>query len=348
MISGLSAYSRRLGAKTIANLPFPLRKKLVAPLLTTGLVRGRQNDAESPSLTQPALMLPRLDMMAVALDVNPSVVATIPPAPAAMGSQVEKLVGLLGGRVRNCFGCSDEALAEVLDRVSPSIIIGSVGATVTALGELRKQQPAQFDRARDALRFLVNVDPLGPLSRARLITTERTLDADVTNVFTDAFSFVFMSCPCGAIHPLPHYHLEVVNKQGNPTAGPGRMVVSDRLRSNPPVTRYATPYRVTVYSSPCSFFGQAAGVTCHGRQGEQLHTPAGDVGLLDLEDQLFTHGLFSSYSVRVDQDGWRVAVCPFPGEDVDAGAAAEGLCTRFKLPVEVDLMQASPWGPVAS
>ena len=338
MIPGLAAFSRRLGAKTIANLPFPLRKKLVAPLFARGMVGGRQTEGESAPLTYPALMLPRLDTMAAALEANPAVVVTIPPPPASMGLQVEKLVDLLGGRVRNCFGCSDEALAEDLARVLPSIVIGSAAATVTALCHLRKQQPAQFDRVRDALRFLVNLDPLGPLSRARVIATERAFDADVTNVFTDASSFAFMSCPCGVIHPLPHYHLEVVDQQGNPTAGPGRMVVSDRLRNSPPVKRYATPYRVTVYSSPCSFLGQAAAVTCHGRQGEQLQTPAGAVGLLDLEEQLFTHGLFTSYSVRVDQGDWCLTALPFPGEEVDAGAVAEGLCTRFKLPVNVDLI----------
>ena len=336
MIPGLADFSRRLGAKTISNLPFPLRKRLVVPFIERLMSAPTSRVAgESPPLAIAALLYPRLDSMAVALATNPALVVTIPAAHGSMRQQVENLVGLLGGRIRNCGGAGDAAAASAIARSEPSMIIGPVDGTLRALGLICKEEPARWDSVRDALSFLVNIDPRGPLSGSRVIAIERALDADVLDVFTDAFSFAFMSCPCGATHPPPHYHLEVVDAEGKHTAGPGRMVVADRLRGAPPVNRYTTPFRVTLSSSPCTFFGQAAAVVCHGRQGELLQTPAGTVGLLDLEEQLFTHGLFVRYSVYPEAAEWRVTLEPFADEEVDVRAVQKGLCTRFELPVKV-------------
>jgi len=273
----------------------------------------------------------------LALADNPVVVITVPRSPRSLGIQLERLLALLGGKVENCCGLTDEALADNLAKSGPSMIIGPADEAARALGLIHKQHPAPWNRLKNGLRFVVNVNPAGPLSRARIIATERALDADVLDIFTDGNSFAFASCPCGVTHPLPRYHLEVIDEQGTPSSGPGRMVVSDRLGRDPAVARYPTPFRVTLSSSPCSFFGQTAAVTCHGRQGEQLKTPAGSVGLLDLEEQLFTHGLFVRHSVRVGDTGWHVTVQPFHDEEVDVGAIEKGLCTRFQLPVKVEV-----------
>jgi len=336
LIPGLASFSRRLGARTIANLPFPLRKKLVAPFIERLMNSPPGRTAgELPALSLAVLLYPRLDAMAAALAANSALVVTLPSASVPLERQVEKLAGLLGGRVRSCGGAGGAAAAEAIAETAPAIIIGPLDGTVRALGAIRKRQPARWDSVRDALQFLVNIDPRGPLSGSRAIAIERAFDATVVDVFTDAFSFAFVSCPCGATHPPSHYHLEVVDEEGKHTAGPGRMLVTDRARRAPRVDRYATPFRVTVASSPCVFFGQAAAVACRGRQGELLHTPAGPVGLLELEGQLFTHGLFTSYSVRPQQDRWHVAVEPFGDRTVDARAVEKGLCTRFGLSVRV-------------
>ena len=354
MIPGLASFSRRLGARTIANLPFPLRKRLVAPFIERLMNSPPGRTAgELPTLSLAVLLHPRLDTMAAALAANSALVVTLPSAsvPPPLERQVEKLAGLLGGRVRSCGGGGGggggATVAEAVAETAPAMIIGPLDGTVRALDAIRKREPARWDSVRDALQFLVNIDPRGPLSGSRAIAIERAFDADVVDVFTDAFSFAFVSCPCGATHPPPHYHLEVVDEEGKHTAGPGRMLVTDRARRVPRVDRYATPFRVTVSSSPCAFFGQAAAVACHGRQGELLHTPAGPVGLLELEGQLFTHGLFTSYSVRPQQDRWHVAVEPFADGEVDVGAVEKALCTRFELPVKV-AVAASLWGPAIS
>lgn len=289
---------------------------------------GYLSSADLATLGAAALAHPLTGDMAAALKGNPMTVNALPYTGSVLGHCGQRLASFLGGCVANVPSHDASALALALVQHRPSVVLGTTPLLLEALDQLATREPQGHRHVLGALSFFVNLDPSGPLSQEKCATLERYISAHVIDGFTDGFSFVFLSCRCGLHHPPKNMVAELVDEDGRPTAGSGRLVVTDLARRTMPLIRYQTPFQASLGSASCPFVGQTTSVTCHGRADNLLASTGGPVGKTDVERQISQYGLVADFTVTQAGKRWRIVLGSHP-DGLDLPALKRSLENRF-------------------
>jgi len=282
-----------------------------------------------------ALRHPKASQLADAVRHNPACLNGLPHQGTILGRCGEGLARSLGACVLNLPAAEPAEVARELVATMPSLVLGTTGQLISWLMAVRARDEASYDKVVNSLQFFVNMDLRGPAGRTRSALLERTFAIDVIDLFTDGFSFAFLSCQCGAIHPSPLTRLEVMGTDGQPGASAGTMVVTDLTARIMPLIRYLTPFHVRVSRTGCPFFGHTQVVEAAGLTGEVWDGDHGTWGRNDLEQQLASHGLVADFQLHRSASAWTIKVVPFDPLSFDVEGARKGIEKRFGIKTKV-------------
>ena len=265
---------------------------------------------------------PRYPSMRAVLNENRTCVNGLAFGFTIAGMSFGDVLANLGGLVANVGSRSTlatpERIARAIARLKPSVIAATPTDFLCWMRILREDFPTEYPGVLERLRLLLSTAELCADARAAAIGREFGI------VHVDTYAcvegFFTLSCACGEKHVLDAYHVELFDDDLRPIGpyGRGRLAFTGLLKKSTPLVRYLLDDDATVFRSTCRFgFGKS--VIPHGRF--ELVARVGDrrINVREVEEAIFSVGLFGDYGVDLFDDRVEVVV-----EAYGAGTEALG------------------------
>ncbi len=290
---------------------------------------------------------PRYLAMKAILEENRTCVNGLAFGFTIAGMSFGDVLANLGGLVANVGSRSTLAtparIARAIARLKPSIIAATPTDFLCWMRILREDHPAEYPAVRARLRLLLSTAELCADARVRAI--EREFGIVHVDTYACVEGFFTLACPCGEKHVLDAWHVELFDDDLRPIGpfGRGRLAFTGLLKKSTPLVRYLLDDDATVFASKCRF-GFTKSVIPHGRH--ELVAKVGDrkVNVREVEEAIFSAGLFGDYGADLFDDRIEVNVEAYAeGTEVLAEAVARSVGAAVGLPARVRVV---PFGTI--
>ncbi len=244
------------------------------------------------------------------------------------------LLKSLGGLVANVGSRSTlgtpERIARAIARLKPAIIACMPVDFLSWMRIVKEDYPGEYPEVLRNLKGLVSTAELCAGSRRRAIEKE----FGITHVDTYACveGFFTIPCPCGEKHIPDIYHTELFDSRMNPLPkyGRGRICFTNLAKKSSPLVRYLLDDTVTISRSSCPH-GFRTGIVPHGRYELGVSIGGTSLNVEDFEQEIFKHGLFGGYEVKISDKSLTVTLEKYSDARVPIKAISEGLAAKFGL-----------------
>lgn len=293
-----------------------------------------------------AYITPWHDLLAGALRANRTCVNGLTFGFTVAGMSFGDLLVNLGGLVANVGSRSTlatpERVASAIARLRPSVIAATPGDFLAWMRILEEDHPRACDAVRRELKVLLSTAELCAPSRVRRI--EERFGIRHIDVYACVEGFFSLPCPCGEKHVLDAYHEEVLDESLRPIGreGTGRFAFTNLVKRSTPMVRYLLDDWVTLSRSDCPF-GFRRSVVPHGRYEMTFLVGKERIGTRHVEEEIFRHGLFGDYEVRLRGDRCRLVLEEYGGGDAEQ--ARKSLSALLAADVDLRLV---PYGALSS
>ncbi len=247
----------------------------------------------------------------------------------------------LGGLVANVGSRSTlatpERIARAIARLRPSIVAATPMDFLCWMRILREDFPAAVPEVVKRLRLFISTAELCSDSRSKAI--EREFGVRHVDTYACVEGFFTLACTCGEKHVLPAYHVELFDDDLKPLEreGRGRLAFTSLVKKSTPLVRYLLDDDATLFSSSCPL-GFTKSVIPHGRHELCARLPDRRINVREVEEAIFSAGLFGDYGVDLFDDRVEAQVEAYAsgtegkGPDVEkALAAAVGLPAKVTV-----------------
>jgi len=259
------------------------------------------------------------------------------------GMSFGDLLANIGGLVANAGSRSTlatpERAARCIARLKPSVIAATPSDFLAWMRIVREDHATEYDAVVENLEVLLSTAELCAASRVERIAAEFGIEH--VDIYACVEGFFAVPCLCGEKHVLPAYHTELVDERGRPMGreGTGRFAFTNLLKRSTPMVRYLLDDWVTIKRSTCRF-GFRQSILPHGRYELTARIGGRRIGVRQVEEELFRHGLFGEYEVSLGPDRCSVRLETYAGRP-DRDAIAKGLGALLQLPVDLESL---PYG----
>jgi phenylacetate-CoA ligase len=248
----------------------------------------------------------------------------------------------LGGCVANVGSRSTlatpERIARALARLRPSVVAATPTDFLCWMRILREDHPAAYPEVVARLKVLVSTAELCADSRSRAIAKE--FDLLHVDTYACVEGFFTLACPCGEKHVLDAYHVELFDDDLAPLGrtGRGRLAFTNLVKESTPLVRYLLDDDATLFDSTCRF-GFTRSVVPHGRHELCARLPDRRLNVREVEEAIFSVGLFGDYAVDLFDDRVEARVEAYAAGTEGAKAAVEqALSAAVGLPARVEIV----------
>ena len=334
------AEARRLSPYSL--LAKPLARKVFLYAETTGSA-GSPTPAfftrrEFHAATLLTYITPYYPMLKRVLAQNRTCVNGLAFGFTVAGMSFGDLLANIGGLVANTGSRSTlatpERTARCIARLKPSLIAATPSDFLAWMRIVKEDHPEEYDAVVEKLEVLISTAELCAASRTERIAAEFGIEH--VDIYACVEGFFALPCVCGEKHVLPAYHTELVDEQGRGIGfeGTGRFAFTNLLKRSTPMVRYLLDDWVTIQRSRCPY-GFKLSILPHGRY--ELTARVGDrrIGVRQVEQELFLHGLFGEYEVNLQADRCSVRLEAYSGE-ADIDALRKGLGALLEIEVEIE------------
>ena len=233
-------------------------------------------------------------------------------------------------------------IARVIARLAPVAVAATPIDFLSWMRILEEDHPERVDRVHASLKMLLSSAEL--CARSRVARIEEHFGLRHVDVYACVEGFFTLACTCGEKHVLPAYHTELFDADLKPIGpfGTGRLAFTNLVKRSTPMLRYLLDDWVTIRRSSCPL-GFGTSVVPHGRY--ELNVSLGDeqVNVEQIEDALFSHGLFGDYRAVVFDDHMELQVERYAPRHDSEARISEHFRARFGLPAQVTFV---PFGTI--
>lgn len=221
-----------------------------------------------------------------------------------------------------------ERVARTLARLRPSVVAAAPVDFLSWMRILREDHPDAYEDCVSSLRVLLSTAELCSRSRRRRI--EEAFDIVHVDTYACVEGFFTLPCPCGEKHVPEFYHVELFDEDLRPLArhGRGRLAFTNLAKRSSPLVRYLLDDDVTLYKSDCPH-GFRRSILPHGRWELGVPLDGARYNVEDFEQEIFRHGLFGGYEVRLSARTLSVTLERYAEERPDLKALRAGLREKF-------------------
>ena len=257
------------------------------------------------------------------------------------GASFGDLLASMGGLMANVGSRSTLATpprtARAIARLRPSVVVGAPVDFLSWMRILQEDHPDQYERVRDGIEVFISSAELCAPARQRQI--EDAFGLHHINVFACVEGFFSLPCPCGEMHVLDIYKTELLSPDlellGD--TGTGRLCFTNLVKRSTPMVRYLIDDWVTISRSACPH-GFRRSILPSGRY--ELGCVVGDrqINVGELEQVIFSHGLFGDFHVTLREEGARLELEDYAASEEAARAAQDHLARDLGMAVELDFV----------
>ena len=260
------------------------------------------------------------------------------------GPSFGDLLASMGGLVANVGSRSTLATpprtARAITRLRPSVVVGAPVDFLSWMRIIQNDYPDRYQQVLDGIEVFISTAELCAPARQRQI--EAAFGLHHINVFACVEGFFSLPCPCGEMHVLEIYKTELLSPELEPLGdtGTGRLCFTNLIKRSTPMVRYLIDDWVTISSSTCPH-GFSRSILPSGRYELCCVVGGRRVNVGELEEIIFSHGLFGDFHVRLQEEQALLRLEDYAASETAAREAQDHLEHELGMAVELDFV---PYG----